>query len=323
MSPELPLPNGGETTPSYRPWIVEPGTLLSDPHDPFERLRCAEQFHELTGIPIEYEPENLDDLDIAFTSVCPVPFPIIWYNPDTDLLNRPQDVSPEVLWNPLFWLPEALTHPYPYKSEDGSPAFETVEEWQYRVILELTASGLYVPETGLWRDVLQDFAGLNVDAEETKERLRAWRDGGDDAVLDSLRDQVGELIAETGKQRGDELWAVRESSEAGPIIAEVNQYLYARHLNVYLADDPEANEQVSDEYRARTIAAVASFALSDLPEQIPLVDGSTEEVGAYIKRIYDQAQLDTIDAQAILEALRGVCTLIDRAVEQKFSGDSE
>lgn len=142
-----------------------------DPVAFFERIRW---FREATG---------LADEQVVASLLCGVPLPVAERD-DLGLISRWPSASADVLWLPVFWLPEALALRYTVQTEDGE-RIESDDEWAIRVAIELTGSGLYDPETGTWLDVLAAH-GIDKDAPDTALRVAAWLDGEEDEVLDNI-----------------------------------------------------------------------------------------------------------------------------------------
>lgn len=146
----------------------------ADPVAFFERERW---FQEMTSLPADR---------VVSSPMCAVPLPLAQRD-DLGLLKRwPNTMNPELLWLPLFWLPElVLTR---YLIDNGVPGEERIEtddEWALRVASELSASRLYDPETGSWLDVLSAY-GIDIEAPDTVLRLGAWLEGEADPVLDTI-----------------------------------------------------------------------------------------------------------------------------------------
>lgn len=146
----------------------------ADPVAFFERERW---FQEVTGLSSER---------IVSSPLCAVPLPVARRD-DLGLLERwPAAMNPELLWLPLFWLPEMVLTRYLIENpETGEERIETDDEWALRVASELGAAGLYDPETGAWLDVLSAY-GIDIEAPDTVLRLGAWLEGEADPVLDSI-----------------------------------------------------------------------------------------------------------------------------------------
>jgi hypothetical protein len=112
--------------------------------------------------------------------------PLPRYPADGFAGRRWEGVDPRAMWLPLMWLPTRVA--LPYLTEDpslGKAVFEAPDEWAARVALELSASGLYDPETGRWVDVLA-LHGIDITDEDSVERVGSWLAGSDDPVLDGI-----------------------------------------------------------------------------------------------------------------------------------------
>ena len=192
----ITFPNGGDQAYlDNEDSFGMPGEQLvlfrgADPVAFFERERW---FQEVTGLAGDR---------IVSSAMCAVPLPVAERN-DLGILERwPSEMNPELLWLPVFWLPELVLTRYLIESPGSDePRVETDDEWALRVASELSAAGLYDPETGSWMDVLAAH-GIDVEAPGTALRLSAWLSGEPDKALDNidlsplfaLRDEAGNAI---------------------------------------------------------------------------------------------------------------------------------
>ena len=142
-----------------------------DPVAFFERIRW---FRDTVG---------LADEQVVASLLCGVPLPVAEKD-DLGLMTRWPAASAELLWLPVFWLPEALALRYTVETEDGERV-ETDDEWAIRVAIELTGSGLYDPETGSWLDVFAAH-GIDKDSPDTALRVAGWLEGDSDEQLDAI-----------------------------------------------------------------------------------------------------------------------------------------
>ncbi len=146
----------------------------ADPVAFFERERW---FQEVTGLSADR---------IVSSPMCAVPLPVALRD-DLGLLERwPSEMNSDLLWLPLFWLPEIVLTRYLIENPNTrEERMETDDEWALRVASEMGAAGLYDPETGSWLDVLAAH-GIDVEDPETALRLGGWLEGEPDPVLDNI-----------------------------------------------------------------------------------------------------------------------------------------
>lgn len=134
-----------------------------------------EEFARATG---------LSDDEVYSSPLTSVPLPI-YTRAGNEGQRRWAGTEPTMMWHPLMWLPARVSTPYMFTEADGDERLESPDEWAIRVCLELTASGLYDPETGGWIDVLALF-DLDITEPGVQHRIRAWLQGAPDAALDAI-----------------------------------------------------------------------------------------------------------------------------------------
>ncbi len=151
------------------------------------------------------EESGIDDRDVYSTPLVSVPLPVYAGRLDEGERRWP-GTNPALMWHPLMWLPPHLAEPYLLIEESDSFAepverLESTDEWAIRVAIELTASGMYDPDTAGWVDVL---ALHDIDIEEPGQldRIQDWLDGKDDRGLDKIT--LEPYVASTE----DQTWAV-------------------------------------------------------------------------------------------------------------------
>lgn len=135
------------------------------------------------AVPVAYrtwmEATGMEPEDIVLGSLCPIPLP----RPGLRESNW-ASVPPQMLWCPLFWLPERLTERRSVELQDGTRVLESTDQLLVRIALELTNAGLYDVETG-WVDALALF-GIDIDTEQGVSRVRDWQQGVPDKTLTEL-----------------------------------------------------------------------------------------------------------------------------------------
>lgn len=120
---------------------------------------------------------------VLASPLCAVPLPIY-----TNFAGRRrwEGTRAEIMWHPLMWLPPRLAGRYDLRdSTSGTIDVEGDDVYAIRVAFELTASGLYDPETGTWVDILAT-VGLDIDNDVDLARVQEWLDGAPDELLDDI-----------------------------------------------------------------------------------------------------------------------------------------
>jgi hypothetical protein len=157
-------------TQPRRQFILEEGEQLLVTRDALVAAERLTTFVETTGI----APELL-----VADPVTAIPLPIHARG------KRFDEVHPDALWNPLFWLPEEVALRFRIReTEYSEPRPETDAEWALRIALELAASGLYTPDEG-WLDVFALY-GIDADDPDDLAAVQAWQAGLPDERLDSV-----------------------------------------------------------------------------------------------------------------------------------------
>lgn len=168
-----------EDEPRRRQWLTEPNEAIVLSTSAVRDLARAGEFAEAVG---------LDTGDIVLSRLSTVPFP----SPDVASGdgNRPwAGFEASFAWHPLAWLPEYVKArraiPGVTYTDDGSPVYETDDQYAARLAMELSASGLYDEVTGTWLDALAGF-DLDIDTTEGLLRVQNWLSGDIDFDLDTL-----------------------------------------------------------------------------------------------------------------------------------------
>lgn len=171
-----------------RTFFTEPGDSLLLSHDPIEAaLRTQRVMHSLGVSNVVASP--LTRLPLPFNG---------GRLPES---GRPRSINPSSMWLPLWWLPRTTTALW--LLDDGQT--EGTNVMAVRLCLELEASGLYDPITGLWTDVLAPL-GIDTTTEDGVRRIQKWLDGSFDEVLDIL-DEKGVEVSGQGRSILDSaLW---------------------------------------------------------------------------------------------------------------------
>lgn len=125
---------------------------------------------------------------ILSSTLCSIPLPI-YTNFGTNAQGRERRrwawTRPEFMWHPLMWLPPRVAGRYQIADHTGQGRMEDDDLWAIRVAFEMTASGLYDPDSGTWLDILST-VGLDITDELDLARVQDWLDGSDDEILDDI-----------------------------------------------------------------------------------------------------------------------------------------
>lgn len=154
---------------TYRPFLLEDGEKLLVTDDAITNAYRFGEFLDATG---------LDPADVVSEAVVGIPLPVYER-------GKRFAVSPDVLWHPLFWLPEELAlRVRIQETPDAEPRVETNVEWAIRIAVELTESGLYDAEKG-WLDVFALY-GIDPANPEDLEAIQGWQFFLPDERLDNI-----------------------------------------------------------------------------------------------------------------------------------------
>lgn len=157
-----------------RRFLTEEGEALLLCHSAIDVLNRYDRWIRDSGI----QPG-----DVASSHIVAVPLPR--YSTIEPGHRRWKGAKPSIMWHPLMWLPPRLANRTSVIAADGTELVEPEYLWQIRVCLELTASGLYDPQSGTWLDILSTI-GMDVTDAETRQRIQDWLDGNDDDGLDAI-----------------------------------------------------------------------------------------------------------------------------------------
>lgn len=282
----------------------------ADPIAFFERERW---FQEMTSLPADR---------VVSSPLCAVPLPLAQRD-DLGLLKRwPNTMNPELLWLPLFWLPElVLTRFLIDNGVPGEERIETDDEWALRVASEVSAARLYDPETGSWLDVLAAY-GIDIDAPDTVLRLGAWLEGESDPVLDSI--DLSPMFAmedENGEAIDLHQEALQFALDATPL-ATTAQFA---SLAGRLLDRLQATvyEQANLATRIEQVDEIASLSLmllgaAELPAPSEQVVDVVQDARDSIDELLDgETELAPEDAWAQVEAIADdILVILNRVVDE-------
>ncbi|QOD05882.1 hypothetical protein [Pseudarthrobacter sp. BIM B-2242] len=250
-----------------RPFLTDPGeTLLLSESALDSALRLAD-WREATG---------LDLNRIVLDGLTAVPLPLYMATPPGP--RQFSEVTPSMLWHPLFWLPPRLANRYAGlpTGEGGAPEVESNELWSIRVGLELAISGLYSEEEG-WLDILSTL-DIDVDDPADVARIAAWQAGSPDEVLDNIDlDQYLHL-------QGNPNWALESALSLLEPFTEAQWALRANSLIDMILEvtDPTARSGAKELRDTIGVAAtLAGVQFAGLPD---------EDAAGFWAQIEDQAK---------------------------------
>jgi hypothetical protein len=196
-----------------RQFLTEQGEPLILAHSPMTLVERYSHFIEATG---------LDEHLVTANPLVTVPMPV--FNKASGPRGWPENLNPEMLWHPLFWLPPRVALRYRFEdAEAGDGGIESEDEWVVRVGLELTLSNLYDPADGTWLDILS-VIGLDSEDAATHNRLRFWLQGIEDADLDSIDLSVLTDLPATPH------WALESAAELLPTLQPASWAVLADNL---------------------------------------------------------------------------------------------
>lgn len=129
------------------------------------------------------EATGLENSRATFNPLCSVPLPL-YVAPEAGVRQFP-NVKPELMWHPLFWLPNRVAARYNIPSgTEGALEPESDAVRSIRIALELENSGLYSRDEG-WLDILST-VGIDVENDADLGRIEEWQQGAPDELLDSI-----------------------------------------------------------------------------------------------------------------------------------------
>jgi len=264
-----------------RQFLLEEGEQILVTRDALVSAERLIEFINETGM----QPE-----DIVTDPVVAFPVPVHARG------KRFDNVEPEALWNPLFWLPEDIALRIRIRETDSSePRPETDAEWAIRIALEVADSGLYTPGEG-WLDVFALY-GINPDDPTDLEAIQAWQAGLPEERLDAidLRNHV---------QFSEDHEAFHIAQELYPLLMSAQWAFTASSLIAAIEADPK---EISS--YAALGAAMLSAETSDAPDRLQdaadaLHDGgSPAEHGPKVLDALNDILRQYVDAIAQLEQL--------------------
>ncbi len=263
-----------------RYFLMEPGESLIGPRDPDQMSGIMAEFLDETGL----EP---DEVAWSYFASLPIPrYPAEWPLGR----NRWAGIKPEVMWHPLFWLPDRVAGRYVFVDSNGNRSREDLDDWTARVCLELTNAGLYNPETGGWSDILS-VHGIDIENPNDLERIQEWLDGAQDDVLDNINLEKDFTVEDDPHLMLDVVSSARDDLQAAAwlcVSAAAEQ-----GLGAVIESEVPASERVQFASMWASIVAEAMHEEPDLPA-----------MSAKWDRIYDQWTGDTEGANVLLEAMQ-------------------
>lgn len=225
------------------------------------------------------EATGLDGSRTTFNPLCSVPLPL--YEPPAPGLRQFPNVNPELLWHPLFWLPNRVAARYNLPTGvEGETQPESDAVRSIRIALELGHSGLYNREDG-WLDILAT-VGLDVENDADLGRIEEWQQGAPDELLDSI--DLDLYL----KLDNDPYWALNAAVVLLDPLTHASWAILSDSLLDFITDlaSPEAGknqEQMRD--GLRLAAVLAGVQLAAVP-----TDADEEISEVFWARIEDQAQ---------------------------------
>lgn len=251
--------------------LTEPGDTLLLSKSSFEALRRFSDWQELTG---------MAPTDFTSDTLCSVPLPI--YTELSPGERRFSAVTTAAMWHPLFWLPPRVSGEYRLKTgPNGELEPESIALRSVRIALEMTASGLYDPETGTWVDILAT-VGIDLDNPLDHARVAEWQAGGVDDTLDSI--DLDEFLT----VKSNPNWAIENSLLLLETFTRAQWAILADSL-IELIDEaahPE-NGSPADLESVRNATAMAAFLASVHLDAVPTDD---EDPADFWDRLEDDAR---------------------------------
>lgn len=240
---------------------------------------------------------NIDPQELIVSPVVQVPVPTLLVHKGERV--RPH-VSPEMMWFPLFWLPEAvgLRRIMPAEGENEERT-ESDAEWAIRVMTMAGTAGLFDAETGTWLDVLST-VGLDADDDLVAARVTSWMDGEADPDLDRIN--LTPLFDETDAEE-----AANAALENSPNIIAAQYAIGASDLGESITGVLEDETLDSEDRRgaANYFLLLAHQAFFDDPDadSIPKAQSRVKEL---IIQLHQQSD-GAADGAEVLKELRALC----------------
>lgn len=315
-SVSVSFPNANDSTYlDYEDFFGNPEEALvlyrgADPVGYFERERW---FQEMTALPADR---------IVMSALCAVPLPVAERD-DLGLLARwPSTMNPELLWLPLFWLPEMLLTRYLVQTGvPGEERIETDDEWALRVASEVSAAGLYDPETGSWLDVLAA-NGIDIEAPDTVLRLGAWLEGEPDPVLDNIDlSPLFEVVDDLGQSVNLHEEALQFALDAAPLATAAQFASLASRLldrlqsTVYEEANLAARIEQVDEIATLSFMLLGAAELPEPSEQV--VDVVQDARDSIDELLEGETELPPEEAWTTVESIADdLLVILERVVKE-------
>lgn len=311
-----PIATLDETSTRTRTFLTRPGEHLLLPPQIMDIPTRHAEFIAYTG---------LSPHDVVVSTMASIPLPL--YPPGGFRGRRWEGVDPVAMWLPLMWLPTRVA--LPYRTDDpasGTSSYETPDEWAARVALEVSASGLYDPETGQWTDVLA-MHGIDISDPDAVERVGSWLAGSTDPILDGID------LSERFTRPHEEHWAAEVVEAMGaPLLQSRFALLAADVCEIF---DDLANPDIygdEDLGGVRSLAAhileMAELELSELSEQslkaLDMGVGSADEMRAvWRQHAADVASRDVGSLDELLSSAIAPAAETANRVRNLFTRDYE
>jgi hypothetical protein len=183
---------------TVRRFFTSPGDSLLLSHDPIETALRTQHVMKKLGL------SGSSDTIASLLTRLPLPYNAgrrIGGGETASLRPRGNAAS---FWLPVWWFPSEIATRRRLDNGDT----EGMNTQAVRLALELEASGLYDPESGVWIDVLES-RGIDTTTDDGVARVQAWLDGGNDRVLSEL-ERTGPDVEFQGRSALDSaLWLQR------------------------------------------------------------------------------------------------------------------
>lgn len=284
-------PHVNPGTVSRIPFLTGPEDRLLLNEDPITFLERFDAFAEASAL----------DPDLLLASpVVKSPLPVsvksqAWR-------ERFASVKPEFLWHPMMWLPEHLAFRIRYQFDDSSePELESDDVWAIRVGLELTANGVYDPDSGTWLDVLA-YHGLDKDSPVDRARIAAWIAGAADPVLDSI-----DLTALT-LNRDDPQWSLRIALQLADDLVPAQWAMTA--TSIIETIETMLLQPDTDDALKRRLLEVMSQVAAVMLKSVPADPETGLDAVDTLTILADEAAHDDADVDALLDSFCDMLAVI-------------
>lgn len=268
-----------------RPSLLTAGEPLLLARSTIETAVRFRSFIEESGLPTEA---------VLSSTLCASPLPV-YTDFGTYDDGRPRrrwaSTRPEFMWHPLMWLPRRVAGRYQINDPiTGQSRMEDDDLWAIRMAFEVTASGLYDPESGTWADILST-VGLNVEDDLDLARVQDWLDGYSDDLLDDL-----DLSAYMDIEPTE--WALESALAMRTDLEHASWALVADDLLDMVEEAIEpANRLTATDMRMalRSLAGLGESLLAKVPtttEDGASTGAESESHLDFFVRVHDQIDLD-------------------------------